>query len=414
MKVYIKTIGCKTNYADSTRIAEGLVKKGLTLSGTPQEADVLIVNSCVVTHRAESDVRKALRRLRRINPGARVVLTGCGASLDDGKPFSGLADLVKPPDPDDIARGLGIDVCRGEGVLGDLPVEGGRVRRYVKVQDGCNLACTYCIVPRVRGKSRSRKPDEVVGEVGRLEKAGVREVVLTGVHLGHYGVDLDGKRTLSKLLRRLLDSTKKIRFRLSSLEVDEIDDELLSMIAEEERVCRHLHVPLQSGDDGILRAMGRWYDTRQFSDAIWRIKSSVPEVCVGTDVITGFPGEELEQFERTEVFLKEIPVDYIHVFSYSRRRGTRAAEMENQIPEHEKKRRTEVLRALSEEKRKMFLMKFMGAEGEIVCEKVDRGKCQGMTDNYIRVEAAGTADVGELVRVRIEEVIGARVRGVCV
>lgn len=407
------TFGCKTNYADSTYLSGGLEAHGFSPVSSPAEADLVIVNSCVVTHRAEADARKALRRARRENPRAKVILTGCGAHLREGG-FDGLADAVLPAELSSILSFLGRpengedrEFFRKETIR-----RGGRARKFVKIQDGCDYRCAYCIVPHVRGRSRSRTPEDIVREVVYLEEEGVREVVITGVHVGHYGKDLKPKVTLSSLLELLLSKTRRVRFRISSIEVDEVDELLEELVVGHERVCRHLHIPLQSGDDAILRKMGRWYTTREYRERVESLKNREPLLCLGLDVITGFPGEDGESFRRTEEFLKELPVDYFHVFSFSPRKGTPAFTMEGKASPGERKERTAVLRKLGKEKRKAFLEKNRGENAAVVCEKGREKYTEGTADNYVKVKVEGIYPEGSLLDVRLTEVNGECIWGI--
>jgi threonylcarbamoyladenosine tRNA methylthiotransferase MtaB len=268
----------------------------------------------------------------------------------------------------------------------------GHTRAFLKVQDGCDASCTYCIVPRARGRSRSRDFRAILRELRRFKKRGVKEVVVTGIHLGLYGRDLRPPSSLISLLEKLLGRSSIPRIRLSSLEPLELDEALLALMRHSDRLCPHLHVPLQSGDDGILRRMGRPYDTALYHERIQRAVVEVPDLTVGCDVIVGFPGESAQKFENTLHFLRRLPFTYLHVFPFSARPGTPAASFDERVPPQEVKRRSRLLRKLSGERRSAMMQRYLGRSLPVLLERrysAEPGWMEGWSTNYLRVRAKG-------------------------
>jgi threonylcarbamoyladenosine tRNA methylthiotransferase MtaB len=335
-RVALKTLGCKVNQYDSQEIREAFEQAGYVLVPFEEAADVYVINSCTVTGEADKDARKLARNAKRRSPGALVVMTGCyAATRADEVGAIPEVDLVVPrtgtgplcvPDHDPQAVLVACVQGRKEG-LSRFP---GHTRAFVKVQDGCDSRCAYCVVPLARGPSRSRPLPEALAQVTQFARAGHREVVLVGVHLGMYGQDFAPPVTLAELVRQCLRVEGLGRLRLSSLEPREVTDELVELIAEHAPqpgqpgpfLCRHLHLPLQSGDDEVLRRMGRPYDAAVFAELVCRVAGRIPGVALGADVMVGFPGETDEAFANTVQLIEALPLTYLHVFSYSRRPGT--------------------------------------------------------------------------------------------
>ncbi len=416
IRVAVATLGCKVNQCESAGMAELLAARGMALVPFDQEADCYIVNTCTVTGRTDYQSRQLIRRAVRRNPAAAVLVTGCYAQRA----------------PEEIARIAGVGLVAGNAEKASLPalieqmiagaprLQVGDIRRetaisplgatvfpehtraFLKIQDGCNSACTYCIVPSVRGRSRSLPPAEVAGRIAALAGAGYREAVLTGIHLGAWGRDLEPACDLTSLIAGLADKAPIGRIRLSSIEPREVTDGLVGLMASPGVLCRHLHIPLQSGDDGVLAAMGRNYDAGFFRDLIRRVHAAVPGIAIGVDVMAGFPGESEKAFSNTLSLLDALPVAYLHVFPYSRRPGTPAAAMAGQVPEGEKKRRAGLLRTLGAAKRNAFASGFIGTPLEVLVEgKGERatGLPTGFSDNYIPIAVQGPAEANRVVRV---------------
>jgi threonylcarbamoyladenosine tRNA methylthiotransferase MtaB len=426
VKVALATLGCKVNQCESAGIAEAVTGRGMTLVPFDQSADCYIINTCTVTGRTDYQSRQLIRRALRQNPAAAVFVTGCYAQRA----------------PEEIARIPGVRLIAGNAekaglierigeavggtpriLLGDIRSEGTisplgatvfpeHTRAFLKVQDGCNASCTYCIVPAVRGASRSLPPERVADEIAELARTGYREVVLTGIHLGAYGRDLTPPADLTSLIRHSIAQRAVERLRLSSIEPREVTPELIALVGSSDLLCRHLHIPLQSGDSGILAAMGRNYDAALFGDLIRGIHAAVPGIAIGCDVMAGFPGESPEAFSNTLHLIEELPLAYLHVFPYSPRPGTPAASMPGQVPEAEKKRRAETLRRAGALKRSTFAAQFIGTELAVLIEaRTDKasGLPLGLSDHYIPVAVRGPgAAPNRIVRVRPESFLNGR------
>ncbi|MCI0483023.1 MAG: tRNA (N(6)-L-threonylcarbamoyladenosine(37)-C(2))-methylthiotransferase MtaB, partial [candidate division NC10 bacterium] len=395
-------------------------------------AEVYVINTCTVTERADVDARRLIRQAIRQNPTAFVVATGCYAQAAPERiaAIDGVDLILGNVEKMDLMRHLRTagwevqdlehDRRREQGIhirVGNIaaartfeaapaPERPDRTRPFLKIQDGCNFACTFCIIPAVRGPNRSLLPDRVVEEGRRLAAGGHPEIVLTGINLGTYGWDLTPRTSLSALLHRLLDETPIPRIRVSSLHPHEIKPEMIRLFGASPRLCRHIHLALQSGDDEILRRMVRSYRSRHFRDVVERLHQEVPGIAIGVDVIVGFPGETEVAFESTRRLLEELPVSYFHVFTYSRRSGTKAAEMPDQVPAETKARRNRILRQLGEHKFLAFKQSFIGHTlpvvvlGERDCET---GLLHGVSDNYLGILFGGPNDLrGRLVDVRVE------------
>ena len=399
-RVALTTLGCKVNQYESAEIIEDLRKMGFDIVPFDSEADIYIVNTCTVTGKTDYQSRQLLRRAHRKNPSAAIVATGCYAQIDPDKLASlpGIKMVVGTEAKKEIPRMIGNIAKDGQKVivsdvafmerLSSTPVDRfpGHTRAFLKIQDGCNSFCSYCIVPYARGRSRSLTEDAVISQIKKFSGSGYREIVLTGIHLGLYGHDIVPRTGLIRLLRRIEYLGSIDRLRISSIEPMEITDEIIAHIGNSKIMCRHLHIPLQSGDDGILTSMKRDYTSRQFRDVIEKICYAIPEIAIGMDVMVGFPGEGEKEFNNTRDFIESIPVAYLHVFPYSRRPGTVAAEIPGQVQEAIKKERARDLRTLGREKRIAFNSRFIGKRLSVLIEnRKDRetGLLKGFSDNYI-------------------------------
>jgi threonylcarbamoyladenosine tRNA methylthiotransferase MtaB len=420
-RLSVVTVGCKANFADSAGIVSHAARAGFSVVPPGAPADVLVVNSCTVTHRADRDSRALARRLRRENPGAVIVLTGCYAEVSPG-------ERERVPEVD---HWVGIRDSSTLGVLlsslagpepepaADIPLFAadrllGHSRTFLKIQDGCDASCAYCVVPLARGPGRSLPPGEVIDKAVRAERDGARELVLTGIHVGRYGDDLGKRDGLSALLSALLAATTASRFRLSSVEPLEITPRLIRILAEGDRVCPHLHVPLQSGSDRVLRRMRRPYTARQFRDVLGRLADAVPGIRLGADVIAGFPGETADDFGETERLLRATPVSYLHAFPYSPRAGTESAGWPDDVPAAEKKGRVARLREMDAAMRREFLAAQVGRTLTAIAETRDpaTGEFRGTSENYAEVRfLAEGLRIGDLCPVRIVSVEGSRLKG---
>lgn len=397
MKFALTTLGCKVNQYESQRIREALVARGHTEQAFSRPgADCYIINTCTVTHRSDAEGRKLIRAALRFE--GRVVVTGCQAEVY----------------PDDIsAVSDRVEIVRQETMASHFDVLlppvitsfGGHSRAFVQVQSGCNNFCTFCIVAHARGKPWSRPWQEVVAEIDALERSGYKEVVLCGINIGLY------EGGIAALLRQILAHTAIPRVRISSIEPWTVGDELVELLSQEPRVCKHLHLPLQSGSDEILQKMGRPYTAGYFSDLVHRLKSADSGIAIGSDVMVGFPGEEQHHFGESYSLLERLDITYLHVFPYSARPKTKAAAMPRQVDAATKRQRAQVLRDLSRAKREAFIRSQMGRSEDIVVTRTDPGSFGGITSNYLAVRVQGSACLNDLVRVCLVDYDGHAVEG---
>lgn len=415
MRIAITTLGCKINQFESNVMQEGLQSRGNTIVPFNEEADVYIINTCTVTAKSDTQCRNVIRAATLRNSKASVVVTGCYAETrpDEITGIPGVKLVIGNRDKAVIVDHIMSHVSPATSQI--IPVIDAvrpmtvhnRTRGFLKIQDGCNNRCTYCIVPLARGNSRSETPSDVLRKFERLVHSGHVEVVLTGIHIGTYGSDLEKGLTLTEMVRGLLSARGRTRLRLSSIEPREITDELIGFLGN--GLCRHLHIPLQSGDDAILENMKRNYTAGYYFDLLKKISKQVPETALGADVMVGFPGEGEKEFQNTVRLIEKLPLTHLHVFSYSPRPGTSAASMKNQVPGRRKRERSEALRSLGMKKNMDFRQKFLGSELSVVVEdKPDEktGLFTGLTDNYIRVQILGShkGHIGKELKICINEV----------
>lgn len=422
MKVAVATLGCKVNQYESAGIMEALRTRGFSLVPFGDPADFYIVNTCTVTGKTDYQSRQLIRRATRNNPDAAVIVTGCYAQTapEDIACIPGVALVAGTSEKEDIPDLLGETFPGAHRVLvGDIftvrrisPLEAktfpGHTRGFLKIQDGCNAFCSYCIVPYARGQSRSLPEGEILCRLGTLAAAGYREIVLTGIHLGAYGQDLTPPTSLLRVLENSEKNEAVERLRLSSLEPTEIHDDLLAFLRKANHICHHLHIPLQSGDSRILSLMKRDYDAGFFRDLLEKIVRAVPDIAIGIDVMVGFPGEREKEFFNTLRLIEELPIAYLHVFPYSERPGTAAASLPGKVGEREKKKRGEMLRNLGKKKKELFAEQFKGKELSVLIEgKKDRktGCLQGFSGNYLPLAVADTTreHINRIVSVVPEE-----------
>ena len=402
IKVAISTLGCKVNQYESAGILEKLDKSVFSPVPFYAKADCYIINTCTVTGRTDYQSRQLIRRAIRTNPDAVIIVTGCYAQVAPEKiaRIPGVTLIAGNAEKEDIpgiiqhiVKGnqqvLVKDICEAQEFSGLSPLKfPGHTRAFLKIQDGCNCYCSYCIVPYARGPSRSLPETEVLNKIEMLALSHHREIVLTGIHLGVYGQDLVPPTNLSNILKYVEKKRIVNRLRLSSLEITEITDDIIRLMQEGTTLCRHLHIPLQSGDDRILTAMRRKYDSAFFKTRLEEIGQAVPDIAIGIDVMVGFPGEREEEFQSTLQLIEELPVAYLHVFPYSERPGTFALGLPGKINDTVKKMRSEILRNFGRKKRMAFAEKFIGEKLEVLIENnkdKKTGYWKGFSDNYIPV-----------------------------
>jgi threonylcarbamoyladenosine tRNA methylthiotransferase MtaB len=416
------TLGCKVNQCESAALAGLLETAGHCPAAPGALNDLVVINTCTVTGKAAMQSRQAVRKAVRDNPQAVIVVTGCYAQTapDDIQQIEGvdyvvghgdklrIADLVgrcgsKPAAPALVCRDIE-EECTFEPFPSVAPDE--RTRAFLKIQDGCNAFCTYCIVPYARGHSRSMPAEDVRLHLDRLAAKGFREVVLTGIHLGAWGRDLEPRTTLAALVASISENRSALRIRLSSIEPTEIESDLIRRVATcPTSLCPHFHIPLQSGDNGILKRMGRPYTREIFSQTLADIHRAVPHAAIGADILVGFPGEDDAAFGRTVTLVEQLPVAYLHVFPFSPRKGTPAAGLKPRVRESIVKQRCKLLRKLGEEKKSRFHHANLGRVVEVLIESAGSGHARGLSENYVPVVIPGTGHAANsLIRVRIERV----------
>lgn len=425
----ITTLGCKVNQYESASFATRFEEHGVEIVPFGGPADIYVINSCAVTDKAGAQSRQLIRRALRANPGARVVVTGCYAQVAAQE----VLDLTEQPiclvgnenKHMLVEIALARKMCDLEIFVGDirakqeicdLPVRRfpGRTRCYLKIQDGCNNFCSYCIVPYARGRVRSLAPELVLAQVANFVHEGYRELVLTGVHVGQYGQDLEPTTSLLDLVRLLASGESGLRYRISSLEPGELSPELLEVMASSPQFMPHFHLPLQSGSPEILARMNRRYTVEQFVQVVERILAVMPEAAIGLDLLTGFPGESEEHFQETLRLIEGLNISYLHVFPFSKRPGTPAATMPDQLPRSVKEERVSRLSALGRDKRIAFYSRQICTAQRVLVEgrKNQFKMLKGFTENYVPVYFEAQANLeNEIVDVVIERVEGLNVFG---
>ena len=395
-KVAFHTMGCKTNFSDTSTISNEMLSHGYQKVSYKEEADIYVLNTCSVTENADKEARKLIRQARRRNPYAKIAVIGCYAQLQ----------------PDQISHIAGVDLVLGasekfnllthlnslndnnESKIVRLPINqnnsfqssftnGERTRSYLKIQDGCNYNCSFCTIPLARGRSRSDTIENTVKIAQNIADSGAKEIVLTGINIGDFGST--NNENFFQLIKTL-DNLKGIeRFRISSIEPNLLSNDIISFCANSNKFVPHFHIPLQSGSDSILQSMKRRYSTDLYKSRVEYIKKIIPDCCIGVDVIVGYPGEKEDHFEQTYSFIESMDVSYLHVFSYSKRKDTFAASLNDQVTKERKEYRSKSLHHLSNKKKKQFYNQYINKIRPVLVEQSINGKIQGFTDNYIKV-----------------------------
>ena len=416
-RVAFITLGCKVNQFETEAIEGLFAQQGYQAVHSDEPADIYVINTCSVTHVGEKKSRQLIRRASRLNPEAMIVVTGCYAQIspDQVAAIPGVDLIIGTQDRRRIvelveaARDQRQQVNAVSDIMQawefeDIPLfsRQGRTRAFLKIQEGCDNYCTYCIIPYTRGHLRSRPLASVIAEAKKLITAGFQEIVLTGIHLGAYGRDLGGI-SLEDAVAALLALPTLQRVRLSSLESIEVSDGLVRLMEQDERFCRHLHLPLQAGSDPVLQAMNRHYTTADFRRQLDALLARLPDLAVSTDIIVGFPGETEELFEQALAFVATLPLARIHVFPYSPRAGTPAATYSGQISEAEKKHRTHAMQEVGDILAKEYRRRYVGSQGTVLFEHAKPGLAEGLTSNYLRVYVKETSDLaGQIHCVRLD------------
>ena len=420
MKYAVVTFGCRVNQAESLAIEAAMRARGAT-GAAPEDADVVVVNTCSVTASADQGARQAIRRVARVNPAVRIVVTGCYATRQRGE-VAGLPNVVRVVENagkdalvDAVAEDIGLTTARrfgdGDGPCGNTltPGTAGRTALTLRVQTGCEETCSYCIIPSTRGMSRSRPLAGVVRDIQGAVDAGYKEIVMTGVHLGSYGRDLTDGSSLATLIRMLRDWPADVLFRVSSLEPMDCTPEIVEMVASSQRIAPHFHLPLQHGSDAMLRAMRRPYTVSYYRSLVDRIKTVLPHASVGSDIIVGFPGEAAAHFAEMRVVLEQLPLTHLHVFPYSDRPGTEASRLSSKVDGREVRERGREARAIGERMARRFRESQVGRTLRGL--SVDDGRSI-VTNNYLKLRLDRRQPRNEWVRVRVEAEQQATVAGV--
>jgi len=417
---HIFNFGCRTNQSDGASIRRDFLGRGYRETWDWRKAGVIVVNSCTVTHRSDQQVRQMVRRFHRENGAARIVVTGCYAQRDPESlsRIPGVDAVIGNTHKSDLVRIVGreakpvltadelADVYRQEfvkvrtmeGATAGSP--GLRVRPFIKVQDGCDAKCAYCIIPLVRGPGRSLPPEQVLTQVRQLAREGFREVVLTGIHIGTYGMHLRPRYPLDRLLADVAGTPGLDRVRLSSIEPMELSRRVIELAAGNDKICPHFHICLQSGSNRILRKMLRPYNTSRFGEIVQEIRAKLPQAAIGTDLVVGFPGETARDHLETVRFVQAMPFTYLHVFPYSDRPGTRASAMRPKVDPPVRRQRCWELRQISAAKNRAFRQRFMGRKLSVLTlGESASGRWEGISANYIKVRFPVPVEPNRMVRV---------------
>ncbi|PIV24095.1 MAG: tRNA (N(6)-L-threonylcarbamoyladenosine(37)-C(2))-methylthiotransferase MtaB [Deltaproteobacteria bacterium CG03_land_8_20_14_0_80_45_14] len=401
--ISVATLGCKVNQFESEALIEALERRGYALIPFEQGAEITIINTCTVTHRADFQSRQMVRRAFQSNPNSLIIVAGCYPQVEPdaflkikgvryllgNREKSRIPDLLPLIQKGEFPR-VQVGDIQKETLFSETPLHSfhHHTRAFLKIQDGCNAYCSYCIVPHARGRSRSLPPERVIENLKVLKEKGFKEVVLTGIHLSAYGLDLDPPFPLEKLIGQLEKEETPNRIRLSSIEPGDFSPELISVLSQSNKICPHLHISIQSGDDEILKKMNRDYDHSFLSDLIQELPLKIPKLSIGADVIVGFPGEAEENFKHTYGLVESLPFSYLHVFPFSRRKGTPAFQFPKRVDEKEIKKRAETMRELGKRKRQAFYGQFLNQELSVLVEnhrEKGTGRWKGLSRNYIPV-----------------------------
>jgi threonylcarbamoyladenosine tRNA methylthiotransferase MtaB len=416
---FVQSFGCRATQADGAALERQLATQGLSPAGSAREAEFVVLNTCTVTAAADQDARAAIRRIHRENPDAKIMVTGCYAQRapQEVAALPGVtwvvgnshkhrvAEIATAHQPKNFVSLETVALSAPAFTLvGDIfahseliaaPVFAGdsiaeKTRPNLKVQDGCNNRCSFCIIPSVRGQSRSMKLERVIEEATALAGAGYREIVLSGINLGRWGRDFQPQQRFEQLVRALLEHTGIEKIRISSVEPMDWSDDLIALVAGSPRIAKHAHVPLQSGSDRILRRMHRKYRPWHYAEKVRKIHEAMPDAAIGADVMVGFPGETDELFEESRSFIEHLPFTYLHVFTYSSRPGTPSASMPDQVPVHVARERNRVLRELAAQKNLEFRRKFIGQTLDVITLQAGgEGWTEALSDNYLKVKLLG-------------------------
>lgn len=419
MKAAIHTLGCKVNIYESEYIINILKENGYQIVDFDSKADIYIINTCTVTNTSDKKSEKMIKRARKQNKDAIIIAMGCHAQIKGdnidadiiigNKDKSKIISLIEEyqENKNKIKRIYNLDNVSFEDMY--ISSFNSHTRAFVKIQDGCDAFCSYCIIPYARGPIRSKDPKTVIKEITSLVENGYKEIILTGIHTGKYGKDIN--YTFEQLLKDIIKIKNLYRIRISSIEINELTDPILDLIKDNQVIAKHLHIPLQSGSDKILKLMDRKYDLKFYKDRIEKIRKMIKDISITTDLIVGFPNENEKDMEDTLKFIKEIKFTKIHTFPYSKREGTKAASMENQIDETIKRKRVKTVLELSDQLEQDFYQSKLNETEEVIIEQTKDGKSYGYTSNYIKVEINSPLRPNEVISVKINKVNNKKVTG---
>ncbi len=419
MKAAIHTLGCKVNIYESEYIINILKENGYQIVDFDSKADIYIINTCTVTNTSDKKSEKMIKRARKQNKDAIIIAMGCHAQIKGdnidadiiigNKDKSKIISLIEEyqENKNKIKRIYNLDNISFEDMY--ISSFNSHTRAFVKIQDGCDAFCSYCIIPYARGPIRSKDPKTVIKEITSLVENGYKEIILTGIHTGKYGKDIN--YTFEQLLKEIIKIKNLYRIRISSIEINELTDPILNLIKDNQVIAKHLHIPLQSGSDKILKLMDRKYDLKFYKNRIEKIRKMIKDISITTDLIVGFPNENEKDMEDTLKFLKEIKFTKIHTFPYSKREGTKAASMENQIDETIKRKRVKTVLELSDQLEQDFYQSKLNETEEVIIEQTKDGKSYGYTSNYIKVEINSPLKPNEVISVKINKVNNKKVTG---
>jgi threonylcarbamoyladenosine tRNA methylthiotransferase MtaB len=424
--VALHTLGCKLNFSETSTIGNQFLQNGFSIVDMKENADVYVFNTCTVTENAEKECRQLVRKVLRTNPDAYVIVTGCYAQLraEEISAIDGVDAVLGSNEKFEIFTLLkdfnkkdlsciyvsAKDELNYFGLASSTDADS-RTRAYFKIQDGCDYKCTFCTIPLARGKSRSMDPDQVVTEFLKLVNQGYKEIILTGVNVGDYGKSID--ISFYDLLKRLIEVEGDFRIRISSIEPNLLTEEIIKLTSQTNKICNHFHIPLQSGSDTILKSMQRRYGAEDYKNVVSKVKEIIPDCGIGVDVIVGYPGETEKEFIETYNLLLELPISYLHVFTYSERPDTKAILLPNQVELSERKRRSKMLRILSDKKKNYFYNQMINKNLDVLFESNDdSGMIKGFSSNYVRVQNKYDENLeNKVCRVTIENILNGLASG---
>jgi len=422
-RIAFHTLGCKLNFSETATISRDFLQHGFEKVDYRDEADIYVFNTCSVTENADKEARKLIRSAKRRSPSSFIAVIGCYAQLkpEDITPIDGVDLVLGMEEKFNLLSHLASVGTNGSPKVIQSDIDhvhsfepsfssGERIRSFLKIQDGCDYTCSFCIIPQARGGSRSNTIGNTMKTAREVEKTGAKEIVLTGVNIGDFGKDSD--ETFFNLIQQLDTLAGISRFRISSIEPNLLTDEIIEFCAGSKKFMPHFHIPLQSGSDKILSAMRRRYKRELFEERVNRIKKSIPDACIGVDVIVGFPGETDEDFLETYRFINELDISYLHVFTYSERPNTDAIDLVDIVPKDVRAKRSKMLHILSDKKQRYFHEQFIGKSRPVLFETMKNGRILGHTDNYIHVQVEGESNIiNTIENVALNDIQGSIIHG---